>query len=346
MALSTPYVCGAASAAGASSIVIPISVDVARTDPVLGASFVFIFLQLDNASVANPVSVSDDAPVDDAYSLCLFTDGLNHYDPNSGPMAGMIVNPLVNGVNNITVTFDAASALIQAVAIAVTGIGAPGGWPGPTFDPSLTWWPTAIFAGPARQPVGVPVSANPGVQWGYATPTNAVVMTAPTGAVDGNWDWATGEIALYWVDRNTASSDPGGFTWSDGSIVSLADWHPATGLGGGQAYMWENVGYGFVTPTLAGPSLAGALGDASTLFGAGGTGFSLLSGAGPVCTTPPVFGNPCFNHRLSAGPDAGASGTVFTNPAFQARFPAGPDAGSSGSPTSFPAFAHRFRLGP
>lgn len=304
MALSTPYICGSASASAASSLVIPISATVARTDPAGGASFVFVFYQLDNASTSSLLSVTDDAPVDmdDGYSLCLFADGLNHYDEASGPVAGMIVNPLLFGVNNITLTFDTPTAAIQAAAVAVTGIGAPGGWPGPIFDPGMTWWPSAIFAGPAQQPVGAPVSTNPAVQWGYDI-SNNVVMAEPAGAADEDWDWATGELAFYWVQRNTAFSDPGGFAWADASIIDLTQWSIATGLGGGQAFMWEEIGFGAVTPTLAGPSLAGSLADASTLFGSGGTGFALLSGLGPICTTPPLLGVPVFNHEWRVGGD-------------------------------------------
>lgn len=57
-------------------------------------------------------------------------------------------------------------------------------------------------------------------------------------------------------------------------------------------------------------------------------------------------GPPAFNHRLSVGPNAGASGGASGDPAFQTRFPAGPNAGASGSPSADPAFAHRFRLAP
>lgn len=294
MAIGTPYVCGAASAASTDTLVIPIGADVARTDPAAtgGATFVFVFYQLDNASTSTIQSVTDDAPVDDAFSLCLFADGLNHYDQNSGPVAGLIVNPLVNGVNNITLSFDTPTALIQAVAIAVTGIGsgAFGGWPSSPLDPSLTWWPGILSQ--AEAPVGAPTTVSAGLQWTYATPTNAVVMIAPTGAVtDSNWDWETGELAFYFVSQSAKSSDPGGWTWADGAITPLANWHSNTGLGGGQAYMWEAVGYGLVVPTLAGPSMAGALDDASSLFGSGGTGFAITGGDGPICDTPPPPGS-------------------------------------------------------
>lgn len=298
MPLGTPYVCGEAGAGSTDTLVIPISVDVPRSSQPLGATFVFVYYQLDNDSTSTIAGVSDDAPVDtdDGYSLCLFEDGLNHYDKDSGPVAGLIVNPLVDGVTNITLTFDSPTALIQAVAIAVTGIGA--GWPGKPFDPSMTWWP-AIFAGPARQPVGgSPVSISNGPQWNYDV-ADAVVMAAPTGATDGDWDWLTGELALYFVGQGAKASDPGGWTWADGALVPLANWHSPTGLGGGAAYVWEAVAYGLIVPTLAGPSFAGALDDASSLFGGGGNGFAMVSGLGPApCEPGPAFGNPCFNRVI------------------------------------------------
>lgn len=302
MAIGTPYVCGAASAAGTDTLVIPISVDVPRTDPVGGATFVFLFVQLDNEAAANPASsITDDAPVDDAYSLCLFADGLNHYALDTGPLAGLIVNPLVGGVNSITYVNSAPFSFAQAVAVAVTGIGPrPGtGWPFTPIDPSLTWWPGTLL-NQAEAPVGAPTTVSSSVGWSYATPTNAVVMITPSGAVtDSNWDWFTGEVALYIASQSVKSSDPGGWTWADGALVPLANWHPATGLPGTEAYMWEAVAYGLVIPTLAGPSLAGALDDASSLFGGGGAGIALNGGAGPVCAVPPPGGGiPIFNNHI------------------------------------------------
>lgn len=299
MAIGTPYVCGAASGSG-DTLVIPISVDVARTDPTDGATFVFVYYQFDADAGPTILDVSDDAPVDmeDGYSLCLFEDGLNHYDKDSGPVAGLIVNPLVNGVNSITLTFDSPSTLLQAVAIAVTGIGAS--WPSKPFDPAMTWWPM-IFPGQAEAPVGAPTTASSGPQWTYDAGNN-VVMISPTGAVtDSNWDWTAGEVALYGVGQGAKSSDPGDWTWADGSLVPLANWHPATGLGGGAAYIWEAIAYGLILPTFPGPSVAGSLADASSLFAGGGNGFPLSGGLGPdPCAPAPTFGNPCFNKIVPA----------------------------------------------
>lgn len=299
--LSTPTVVGSASAGSTDTLVIPITVAVPRTDPSLGATFVFVFYQLDNASTSTIQTVTDDAPVDDDYSLCLFADGLNHYDPNTGPVAGLIVNPLIDGVNSITLTFDTPTALIQAVAIAITGLGAPISWGFPPFDPSVSWWPGVLLQDPgAEAPVGAPTTISTGVQWTYATPTNDVEIVTPAGAVtDENWDWANGQFALYWVAQSAKASDPGAWTWADGTITSLANWHSDTGLGGGQAFMWEAIGYGAVTPTLAGPSVAGALDDASSLFGAGGDALAFVAGAGPApCGTPPGTGVPVFNNHI------------------------------------------------
>lgn len=300
MAIGTPYVCGSATASGSDTLVIPISVDVPRTDPVLGASFVFVYVELDNEAALTPISLTDDAPVADAYSLCLFADGLNHYDPNSGPMAGLIVNPLVAGVNSITLVNSTPNfTFARAVAIAVTGIG--GLWPFNPLDPTMTWWPGALLNDPgAEAPVGAPTTISTGPSWNYAFPTNAVVMISPTGAVtDQNWDWANGEVALYATAQTTKASDPGAWTWADGSLVSLANTRDATGLPGSEAWIWMDVAYGLVVPTIAGPSFVGALADASSLFGGGGNGFALIGGAGPVCAVPPPGGGiPIFNNHI------------------------------------------------
>lgn len=304
MPLSTPYVCGEAGAGSTDTLVIPVSVDVPRSSQPLGATFVFVYYQLDNDSTSTITGVSDDAPVDmeDGYSLCLFADGLNHYDKDSGPVGGMIVNPLENGVHSITLTFDTPTALIHAVAIAVTGIGADPGsaWPLPPLDPAATWWPGSLLA-KTEAPVGAPTSTSGSVGWSYDSGSN-VVIASPTGAagVDSNWDWFNGEIAIYNVAKNTASADPGGWGWADGSLVDLAQWSVETGLGGPRDWMWGAIAYGSVSPGAAGPSVAGALGDASSLFGGGGIGFALTGGEGPFCTTPPppLFGNPCFNRVI------------------------------------------------
>lgn len=347
MPLGAPYLCGQAGAASTDTLVIPINVDVARSSQVLGATFVFVYIQLDNDSTSTIISVFDDAPVDlsDGYSLCIFADGLNHYDPSSGPAGGFIVDALVHGVNSITVTLDVPTAFIQAAAIAWTGIGAaPGsGWPLTPLDPAMTWWPGALDA-VAEAPVGAPTGSSAGPQWTYDSGSNVVMGSPPgTGGADSNWDWASGELALYFVEKNNASADPGAWTWADGTLIPLVNWHVATGLGGPKAWMWEAIAYGSVSVGAAGPSMAGSLADASSLVGGGGNGFALFGGEGPFCTTPPPSGNPCFNHRLSVGPNAGSTGAAQGFPAFQSRFPAGPDAGTSGAAQAFPSFAHRFR---
>lgn len=301
MPLSTPFVCGQASGSG-DTLVIPVSVPAPRSSQPLGATFVFVYYQLDNDSTSTITGVSDDAPVDmeDGYSLCIFEDGLNHYDKDSAPIGGLIVNPLVDGVNNITLTFDTPTAKIEAVAIAVTGVGPDPetGWPFAPLDPSLTWWPGTLLA-KVEGPVGAPTSTSTGPQWTYDSGGN-VVISEPTGAagVDSDWDWVDGQIAIYNVAQNNASADPGGWTWADGTLIDLAQWSVATGLGGPKAWMWGAIAYGSVSVGVAGPSVAGALADASSIFGAGGNGFALTGGTGPVCPSAPLAGKPCFNKLI------------------------------------------------
>lgn len=355
MALGTPYVCGGpVSIASDSTLVIPITADVPRSTTADGATLVLVFVQLDNDSSSLLDSVTDDSPIDteDGYALCIFEDGFNHYlpraDPSAIPTIGLIVDPLLAGVNNIYLQLDSATAFVEAVAIAITGVGTSGGasWPSSPLDPGMTWIPAAVTAG-AEAPLGGGGGAGKGAAWTYTT-LNTVNMLAPagTGGTDQNWDWTEGELAFYFARQNTKITDPGAWTWGDGSIADLVQWQSATGLIGPRAWMWEAIGYGPITPFAPGASVAGALADASSLFGGSGNTFGFLGGPGPVCSIPPPTGSPCFNHRLSVGPNAGASGAMLGNPAFAHRFPAGDDVGDTGAVQVVPAFAHRFRLGP
>lgn len=294
MAIGTPFVCGEAGAASTDTLVIPITVDVPRTDPdsTGGATIILIFYQLSYLSAANITDISDDVGVQDDFSLCVFEDGLNHYGFLTEPAIGLVVNDLVGATNSITIGLDSVADYIQATAVAITGIG-PGAsdWPGLPFDPAMTWI-AGVISQFAEAPVGAPTSTSQGLGW-TQTGSPTVTFGNPTGATDEDWDWQTGDLAFYWIQQNSSTSDQGGWTW-DGAISDFNQWDVDSGIG---RFMSFAIGEAAVVPTLAGPSVAGVFGDGS--FDAAGSALALIGGAGPVCDTPPpTGGNPVFNNHI------------------------------------------------
>lgn len=287
MTLAT-FVCGGPVGGNTSSLVIPITADVPRSDAALGATIVLIFLSWNGP--ANLLSVTDDATPEDGYSFCLFEDGLNHYATDSTVLPGLIANDLTNGVHNITITLDGVAPWITAAAIAVTGVNLPASGPAPLFTPPLTGFLTSL-AQQAEAPVGGGGSVALGI--GYTIDAADVIsFIGPITATDTDWDWVNGELAFYFL-RGTATSDHLGWTWSDAAITDLLQWDVPEG--GSGFFAQAAIGLQSVTPGAAGPSVNGIWGDGST-GPLSGNGFALISGPGPgPCSTPPVFGNPCFN---------------------------------------------------
>lgn len=288
-------VVGVANGAG-SSLVIPITADVPRSSPSGGGTILLIYYQFEFSDTASVASVTDDAPVDDAYSLCIFEDGLNHYVP-LGQIFGLVVNPLVGGVNNITLTLSGAATQIAAVVVAITGVA--GTWPLPTpFDPGLAWLPSAILA-TAEAPLGGGGGLFQGVDAKFTGVGEAVVITEPPGSSgDSDWDWIEGSTGFYFIADNTSASDQLGWTWADGAITDVQqyDIDPGTGRFMSGALGVQNV----ITAFAAGPSVNGAWGNAGSKFFAGVNGFAFTGGPGPNCLIPPPPGTgiPIFNNHI------------------------------------------------
>lgn len=290
------FVCGSAGASSVDSLTIPIDVDVPRTDPTLGATVIWILLQVDSAG-GNATAVSDDAPVDDSYSTCLFSDGLNHYSGDTNPLAGLIVNPLVAGINNITVTLGGTVNRVQAVALAITGVG--GTWPTAPFDTAdpTGHWIFGAIAQAAEAPFGSPSHESIAVEWTDTGGGDTPVIHDPSGATtDRNWDWVSGEVAFYFQNDNSQSSDPIDWTWSDGSIDDFDQYDVDDGTG-----HWMIFALGVqdpVTPGAQGPSVDGAYGSAGSKFLTSGNALALSSGSGPPPCSTPSGAAPAFNRVI------------------------------------------------
>lgn len=287
------YECGQA-AGSTDTLVIPITADIPRSDPIGGATLILIYYQLSYLSAATITAITDDAPIDtdDGYSLCIYADGLNHYGITGQPLVGLLVNPLVNGANSITVSLDSVPDWIQAVAVAVTGAGAT--YPSNPLDPTLAFLPAAISQ-TAEAPAGAPTSSSGGVGWTQDT-FGAITFGNPTAATDGDWDWDTGDVAFYIVQQIGQTSDPVGWTWADAAIDDFVQWDVDPGIGRYQAFA---LGTAPVVPTLPGPSIAGAWTGGP--FTVAGQGLAVVAGPGPVCASPPpTFGNPTFNKIVPA----------------------------------------------
>lgn len=293
------FICGTAGPSfGVSSLAIPITTTVPRTDPILGGSVVWIYYTV--AGDVSPSSgVSDDAAPFDAYSFCLYTDGLNYYGPFTFPTCGLIVNPLIGGVNTITLTFPAPVDYIQAVAVAITGIG--GSWPAPPLDGID---PNSFIAGAtAEAPFpGPATSTSSGGTWILGShgggPTDPYFISPFTATTDQTWDWRTGEYAFYFGE-NSEPADPLGWTWTDVQIANYSQWsfvdpgsgNTITGVLGIQDP---------ITPGAQAPSVRGTWGSG---LGVGLTGRSRgpLAGAGPPpCVVPPAVNYPVFENHYRA----------------------------------------------
>lgn len=154
MAVASLGVVAQGSAFSPSTLVLPITVDVPRSDPSTGATWLVMFEQSYYTLPGSPggaALVSDDAPMDSFYNTCYYSDGLNHYGivglsvgpvpfnnyntfattdvispkytRTGGGVGAIVFNPLLNGVNNITLTFGTpAPAYYQCFVVAYTGL--------------------------------------------------------------------------------------------------------------------------------------------------------------------------------------------------------------------------------
>lgn len=282
---------GRATAAATDTIEIPVGIDVPRSDPVDGATLIYVVIQVPFDYSGAQIGGFDSAITDPFYGTCFFDDGLNHYASPSGQIFGLIVNPLTIG-DFITIVFNNPADFIAAGAWAVTGVNLPVEGP---QDPALAWLFDVVLPG-AFQAAQDLDGSNPSFSAGWFwDPTVHIVK--PTGAVtDENWEWRAGDLAFYVITDDTAASDQMGWTWADGSITDFTQWDIDTALGGSHDWWSLAIGTQEPPPSLsAAPSVDGAWGDASSKFFTGGNGFAFLAGPGPFCPPPPVFGNPCFN---------------------------------------------------
>lgn len=293
MAVSV-FVCGAAGGSS-SSLVIPITTPVPRSDPVAGATLILVFIQFSYAdgSSVNINSLTDDATPQDDYSSCIFTDGLNNYNIINSPPTGLIVNDLTLS-NSLTLALSGVPIMIQAVAIAVTGVGAVSGWGGSPLSPTESWLIDTLRL--ASAPFGGHTSFFFTMDWGDTGPGDAPQVHEPSSALtDQNWQWTADGVAIYQNGENTQTSDPLGWTWADPSLTDLFQYGVADGVG---RYLFSAIAVQDPVVALAqGPSVVGAYGSGASRFFVGGSGHLFSSGAGPVCTPPPppLTGNPTFD---------------------------------------------------
>lgn len=291
------FICGGPIGGSGTTLTIPIDVDVPRTDPALGATIILIYGQ--SVPGGSTISaITDDAEPEDAYSLCIFEDGLNHYDITSQfsfVNFGLVVNDLVGGVNSITLTVDPGATWYEFVAIAVTGVGPFTAWPSTPFDPSLSSFFGAVAGYEAEQPVGGGGSFSVGNAWSFDS-FGGLSIVSPAGAADMDWDWISGTTAFYTLQTANAL-DIGPYAWADGGITDFFQWDVNTGV----SFILQAIGIAAVSPGSAAPSMNGAWSGLG--FGQGsGQGFALSPGTGPICDTPPPGGGSPILHghiRLS-----------------------------------------------
>lgn len=357
MAVASLGVIGSATGFGVTSLDIPVTVNVPRSDPTLGGSAVLLFVMiLDTNGHGGPGSVGDSAPTDPFYGTCLYTDGLNHYDvlanfagfnssdnprtglpfnnngDASGTYAGLILNPLVGGVDTITLTFSATIQAVNAVAVAYTGLNTPGS----SVNASIFSWLVGFISTRAYCKVESLDTTHTSrtLQWTYndwGSPpvTGDPILLAPE-SVAGNpnsvpypdyqWDAADpGTIIVYGLGDTThgpfwpggtqipsfigavvSTGSSGAWSWGSGSIgtiYEIDDLDNGAGLLGSMLVAEQT---GFALP-LVGQDLSGSWSGIDNFFTFGG-GALLTAGPGPSCPPPPPPTNPpVFNHRFRAG---------------------------------------------
>lgn len=286
---------GRSTQASSDTIVIPVGIDVPRSDPTGGATIMFVFVQVPFDYSGSISGVTDDGATDPFYGTCIFEDGLNNYSAPAGLVFGLILNPLT-AANSITVTMNSAADFLAAGAWAITGVRCV-----PVNAQSIP--PTWLFgvSDPGAFQAATDLDgSNASVDAGWLrNPDLSIHMVTPSGAVtDMNWEWRAGDLAFYLTSNNSASSDEMGWTWADGSITDFAQWDIDTGMGG--SHDWWSMALGTQAPPpsdpTAAPSVDGAWGSGESTFFTGGFALSVIAGPGPSCTTPPAFGGPVFNH--------------------------------------------------
>jgi hypothetical protein len=238
MAVACLGLVGSAVGSG-TSLTVPITVTVPRSDPITGASMILISLLYNVTNNPLPVA-SDDTVTDPFYGTGLFSTGKNQYPTTNAPAyiasAGfraatqrwaLILNPLTAGSNNVVITCSASSSYLAASVVGFTGCrvdnsGIPGPYP-------LASWVVPAFPGTAYQPwannTGSLWNAYVGTLSGGSFIGNGATGNFPFSYGGGTWQTFTlhdGELlVMSWLDVNEVDSDPitGWTNWTNGSIT-------------------------------------------------------------------------------------------------------------------------------
>lgn len=305
MAVSSLGVVGTSSSATGSSIVIPITVDVPRSDPSGGATVVIVSL-IYSGTVAPtlPPGLHDDAPSDPFYNVGIFSSGKNFYTApvmgggrnNHDLWAGLILNPLVAGRDSIIYSLSGAPSFVRAFAVAYLHCNCDiSGHQSPSF-------PNFTFPGHAASPFGK-------FAWpdGVTTSVQVTATNSPFGDNTGSVSYESG--AAPWV---LTLGEYGVATWAVtqqvddavtfGSGNPLIGWQafngPWTNIhdDGGAALDSGNVGYVYgENATIGDPESDSSIDDwgglwslsgGGPLYNPGGTLLALRSGPGPAQPAP------------------------------------------------------------
>lgn len=308
MAVTSLGVIGAASASGTDTVVIPIVASIPRSDPDDGATLIVVTVISDDGAIGQLIAaISDDGETDPFYGDCLITSGLNSYVESpigvnassvnltvATSWIGLITNPL-DASNSITVTLTGTQDFIFAFATAYTGCNVDYTGVGGFTDASF------MFSSPGSptNPCGTVTcgATDQNLAWQLFAGVNISNPSGCSGPTD--WQWDTGDLALYWLIRLNPATPTGGNTWTDGSIESIAEFDDTvTGVDS------DTFSFVFAEQPVSTPvsgidvsSTWAAPIDNDSTFGGGGV---LIGGFGPLCTEtpPPGSGMPILHTQI------------------------------------------------
>lgn len=317
MALASLGVIGVGVADGTNILTIPVTTSVPRSDPAAGASIVLVYLF---AADAFCTAAADDAPTDSFYSTHLYTDGLNPWGPNPTAfhgipwIKGLILNPLVGGVNTITLTLNTPSTFDFAYAFAYTGAQV-NNQPFPVAqvpDQSTdVWFEGLSVTSPGYGPFGK-ITSDPDTgfpnwfwDWSWFAESPESLSIGDPLTTYPNWLITQGSIALIsTLGGRDSGTPPGDFIPVDGTwnqIENNTDFSDGTGH-----TLSANFFEKPLSPPEANNDLGGTWTTATSLawFGNSGQGFAIMGGLGPIwlppIPPPPGAGAPVFDAMIRA----------------------------------------------
>ena len=317
-AIASLGVIGYAFGDGSSSITIPITVSVPRSDPSLGASVVLVQC-FDLDTFGNPfLTASDDAPTDSFYGTHLYTDGTNPWqdgftdiasDPNL--FRGLCLNPLTAGIDSITIECSSPRTYSLAIAVAYTGVQV-NNQSTPAYQvpdlPAGDWFDKGFILDPVGLVGSNPFStSNPTAHvynWFFDNSDGSVVIFGAPGipTAPGSWTIQEGDISPIFIESGlNTTTDSGSFTPADTGWTLLQAFDNLPYAGGFDApsisiEVWEK--------TLSAPEVndpvGGTWSTANDYFGGGAlSGHPLVAGLGPIwLVVPPTGGFPVFNNHI------------------------------------------------